>query len=110
MDAPPGQASLAGDAGRQALPEHTCYSLTKCWWPRCALVAARRQRPAANPGNPSPRDAGTVSDTMPMPAERLPTGTRFDVLTDVHGCLDEFGDLLELMGYGRPKRRDRDPW
>jgi protein phosphatase len=45
-----------------------------------------------------------------MPAERLPPETRFDVLTDVHGCLDEFGDLLERMGYGRPKRPDRDPW
>jgi protein phosphatase len=47
---------------------------------------------------------------MTMPAEQAPPTTAFDILTDVHGCLDEFGDLLERMGYGRPERADRDPW
>lgn len=33
----------------------------------------------------------------------------FDVLADVHGCLDEFGDLLERLGWERTGRDD-DPW
>jgi len=47
---------------------------------------------------------------MSMPAEQAPPGTGFDIVSDVHGCLDELGDLLERMGYGRPKRPDRDAW
>jgi len=47
---------------------------------------------------------------MDMPASSLPPGTRFDILTDVHGCLDEFGELLERLGYERPARPERDPW
>jgi protein phosphatase len=47
---------------------------------------------------------------MSMPAGQVPPGTAFDILTDVHGCVDEFGDLLERLGYGRPARPERDPW
>ena len=45
-----------------------------------------------------------------MPASSLQPGTRFDILTDVHGCLDEFGELLERLGYERPVRPGRDAW
>lgn len=34
----------------------------------------------------------------------------FDILSDVHGCLDEFGDLLDRLGWRRPGRSDRDAW
>lgn len=47
---------------------------------------------------------------MDMTAASLPPGTGFDIFTDVHGCLDEFGELLERLGYLRPARPDRDPW
>ncbi len=47
---------------------------------------------------------------MEMPATKVAPGTRFDIMTDVHGCLDEFGELLERLGYDRPERPDRDPW
>jgi protein phosphatase len=33
----------------------------------------------------------------------------YDVLSDVHGCFDEFGDLLERLGWTR-SGRDDDPW
>lgn len=32
-------------------------------------------------------------------APSFPPGTAFDILTDVHGCLDEFSDLLDRLGY-----------
>lgn len=51
---------------------------------------------------PTGRDAG------PPPAAADPA-PGYDVLADVHGCLDEFGDLLERLGWGRTGRDD-DPW
>jgi protein phosphatase len=44
-----------------------------------------------------------------MRGPALPPGTAFDILVDVHGCLDEFGDLLGELGWSRPDRAG-DAW
>jgi len=43
-----------------------------------------------------------------MQGPTLPPGTAFDVVADAHGCLGEFGALLELLGW-RPQE-DEGPW
>jgi protein phosphatase len=45
-----------------------------------------------------------------MPAVRKPVGTGFDIVSDIHGCLDELKDLLVRLGYAPPTRSGRIAW
>lgn len=45
-----------------------------------------------------------------MPAVSKPPGTGFDVVPDVHGCLDELEELLTRLGYTRSGRARGATW
>lgn len=45
-----------------------------------------------------------------MPAVSKPRGTKYDVVSDVHGCLPELEELIAQLGYEPPAQRDSVAW